>query len=340
MKSHQRQSNIELLRIIAMTMVLILHANFLSLGKPTFDSIVLSPVSESLRIILQCTCIVAVNVFVMISGWFGIHPSIKGFCKFMWQVFFIVEASVAVEVIFFNQPLTIKSILWCFGLFDGGGWFVCAYIGLYILAPVLNAFINNCTLRQLTATTILFIIFEIIAGDTLSAKYILMGYSTLSFVGLYLLAACLRRAAQNISAKQSLGIFIISIIANAIVYFICSYFSLIALRDLVLNYINPLVIISAASLLLVFSKITPPHSISPYINFLSASCFAIYLLHVGTPYALGFYINSIKTLSCNYSGIIGLLMIAAFITAVFITAILIDQPRKYIWNKILSSYFK
>lgn len=77
----QRQVGIELLRIISMMMVLGLHANFMGIGVPSPDKILSGP--EILQVLMQSLCIVAVNVFVMISGWFGIRPSVKGFCNFM-----------------------------------------------------------------------------------------------------------------------------------------------------------------------------------------------------------------------------------------------------------------
>ena len=63
-----RQANFELLRIIAMFMVVILHWNtnsglLLDVGSPVTGAGVWSLVTESV-------CIVAVNVYVLISGYF------------------------------------------------------------------------------------------------------------------------------------------------------------------------------------------------------------------------------------------------------------------------------
>lgn len=71
--SAQRQSNFELLRIIAILLVLILHADFYALEGPVANDIINSPTDSMLRILFQAITIVAVNVFVMISGWFGIN---------------------------------------------------------------------------------------------------------------------------------------------------------------------------------------------------------------------------------------------------------------------------
>jgi len=45
-----RESNFELLRIIAMFMVLVLHADFQALGEPTRADIISSPLTSSLKV--------------------------------------------------------------------------------------------------------------------------------------------------------------------------------------------------------------------------------------------------------------------------------------------------
>lgn len=87
-KMKVRESNFELLRIIAMIMILVLHADFQSLGAPTRADIISSPITSTLKVFFEMVSIVAVNVFILISGWFGIRPSIKGFCKFAFQYLF------------------------------------------------------------------------------------------------------------------------------------------------------------------------------------------------------------------------------------------------------------
>ena len=94
-----RESNFELLRIIAMFMVLVLHADFQALGEPTRADILSSTLTSSLKVFFEMASIIAVNVFVLISGWFGIRPSIKGFCKFVFQCLFFSFAIYLVMIL-------------------------------------------------------------------------------------------------------------------------------------------------------------------------------------------------------------------------------------------------
>lgn len=84
----ERQSNIELLRIIAMFLVLLVHANFYSLGVVTPQDIRAFSLDSVLKVFFEAISINCVDIFVLISGWFGIRASFKGGCKFLFQCFF------------------------------------------------------------------------------------------------------------------------------------------------------------------------------------------------------------------------------------------------------------
>ena len=83
-----RNSNIELLRIIAMVMILGLHVNFLAIKIPSTQDITSSPLQSFIRLFAEYACIVGVNIFVLISGWFGINYKTKGLCNFLFQSLF------------------------------------------------------------------------------------------------------------------------------------------------------------------------------------------------------------------------------------------------------------
>lgn len=183
-----RMSNIELLRFVAMILVLVVHANFFALGSPTQQDVQVNPASALTRMVFQSFAIVCVNVFVLISGWFGIHPSVKGFSNFVFQCLFFLCGIYFVMWGVGLVPLTLKGLAGCFVLLNWN-WFIKAYIGLYILAPVLNAFVEKSTQRQFLYVLISFFTFQTIySWVSNGAVFFEGGYSTMSFIGLYLLA--------------------------------------------------------------------------------------------------------------------------------------------------------
>lgn len=84
----ERLSNIELLRILSMFMILGLHANFVALPRPDNAFIIANPIESSLRIFLEYLCIVSVDVFVLISGWFRIKATTRSITNFLYQIVF------------------------------------------------------------------------------------------------------------------------------------------------------------------------------------------------------------------------------------------------------------
>lgn len=186
-----RQSNMELLRIVAMFMVLVLHADFLSIGDPDKNAFLTNPLDAWTRTVIESMTIVCVNVFVLISGWFGIKPTFKGLGNFVFQCAYFLFGTYAFLVLTRQDPFTFKGLAACFCL-TSDFWFIKAYLALYILSPILNAFINTCTKRQLELVLIAFYAFQTIWGWSNAVHWVSGGYSTFSFIGLYLLARYLK----------------------------------------------------------------------------------------------------------------------------------------------------
>lgn len=85
---YSRQSGIETLRIVSMFLVLLVHALFFSLGRPTHLDLENHSLEMICRTELEAISLVCVNVFVLISGWFGITVKWKGLFKFIYQWLF------------------------------------------------------------------------------------------------------------------------------------------------------------------------------------------------------------------------------------------------------------
>lgn len=335
-RAKRRESNFELLRIISMLMVICLHAGILHIGLPKGTLLDPDITGLSLRAVLQSFCILSVNTFVMISGWFRIKPSLKSFCNLIWQVAFFVTLIQCCEIFFSGGHYSIKSFLQNFGLFEGGGWFVTSYIGLYIVSPILNGYID--TEKQTSRAALLLILFfgfQFIFGDTGSAKFIVGGFSTFNFIGLYILAAFLRKHQNMFSIRLAQLILLTSIVIDTIIFVAAVRLNLVIVRDAVYNYINPFVIIGAASLVMIFAKIKIKSvRTSKLINYTAQSCFAVYLLHFGTDWAYQTYKNFINTIY-NDSTSVPFLITFLVIMGICAVALILDQPRKLIWNNIL-----
>lgn len=326
-----RQSNFELLRIIAMFMVLILHANGHALGFPTAESIHQRPGFEILRILLECFSIVGVNVFVLISGWFGIKASKKGFLTLWFQVVYFYLGAVLVLWGLGLVPLSLKTIASAFCL-TGTGWFVVSYSILYIVSPVLNKFLESSSEKHIRNVLIAFFTFEVIFG-LVDAKEFSRGMSGLSFIGLYLLAGYIRKSGLNRVRKNAVTILLLTTLLNTGLFIFITLYSIPA-KGLCLAYCSPLVIIPSVAMVLWFSsiKIRP----NRVINFIASSAFAVYLFHDFYFIRNIFYCPLIRW-SDSVGGLLG---IFGAMIAVYLISIILDQPRKLLWRYIMNSFVK
>ena len=74
-----RDANMDLMRITAMLLVMFFHDNFYSIAVEE-GSITGFPSSHIFGFaLMKCISMVCVNMFILISGWYGIRPTLKKF---------------------------------------------------------------------------------------------------------------------------------------------------------------------------------------------------------------------------------------------------------------------
>lgn len=327
-----RQSNIELARIFAMLLILCLHINYTTFGTPTSDEPYL------LRIIAETLCIVGVNTYVLISGWFGIKPKAKSFISLLYQVFFFsiicIILSYAVNGI--NLIVCLKN------LYIGAPyWFVISYIGLYIVSPILNAFVESTNSIQLGKTILFFGIFQLLYGFFYELAGFKSGYSLMSFCELYLIARFIKiykTKIQNWSALSNFGMYLLFAFISAFILLYYTYTDskyIISIQGKILSYNSPLVILSSVFFFLTFTKIKFS---SKYVNKIAVSCFSVYLLHANE-FTLPIYSKYAIEISNATSYVPALFLFILYCISVFILACIIDRIRLFSW-KIIGSFIK
>lgn len=161
-ESIYRKSNFELLRILAMLMIVmhhyICHGEFYLSSELTIN-----------KVIVECAFWggkVGINVFILITGYFMVNskPNIKKVFILWGELFFY---SVVITIIFiiagieqFSIGLVIKAI---FPLTMGRHNYLTTYIFLYCLIPYINKLIKKLSKSELNKLIIfLFVVLSII----------------------------------------------------------------------------------------------------------------------------------------------------------------------------------
>ena len=316
-------------------MVLIVHADFLALDVPTKEIVNANPFASFLRFFFQALSIVCVDVFVLISGWFGIRPSSKGFFNLLFQCVFFNWGIYIVMLLLGLTTLSANGIADCLLLTDTY-WFVKAYILLYILAPVINSFIENSSTNHIRNVLLLFFAFQtIFCFISDGVTFFENGYSTISFIGLYLLARYTKMNVNNIKLTPPIFILIYGIISLVMstIAMVSTYFTGFQFQRL-FPYSNPLVIVASLSLLLFFNRL---QFTSKAINWLAASAFSIYLFHSNSNIFLPYFIYTIKNIYNSFNGVYCLFGLLLFLMIVSLAAIMIDKIRIAIWKVIINN---
>ena len=330
----ERDSNMELFRMLAMFLVLVVHADFFSLGPPSNIEILESPFSSFARLFFESLSIGCVNMFVLLSGWYGIRPKINSFCSFIFQCAFFLFGIYAFCLLFHLSEFNIQGVMGCLLLLKWN-WFIKAYLLLYIISPVLNSFVEFSTQKQYRNVLICFFIFQSIFSWIVNAAvFFESGYSTISFIGLYLLARFFAKYKETLvqyDKKVYLFIFVIVTFIGTITAYLFGRFGIPYLPALIFRYDSPVVIMASLSLLIYFSKL---HFHSKIINWIGASSFAVFLLHTSPNLCEQYFVPIVKKIYQQSDGLLCILSIGSFLILIYLVAILLDQIRKIMWHRL------
>ena len=318
-KVGSRQHNLELLRITAMLMVLLIHYNLPVRGKPTPDTLQSDFIFSSVTIVLQSLLIVCVNCFVLISGWFGIRWKRRSLLNLVFQIVFwavvcypllcLLPHSVESGVTGYAHSLLFK-------------WFVWAYFGLYLFAPVLNDFIDKSSTQRLWKFVVAFYVFSTLFGYFSKAVADFNeGMSVLSLIGLYLLGALLRRTESRLPKRAAvwLGGYLLCALILIGLTLLVFHFGIVSTP---MGYLNPIFIVESVCLFLFVQRLRVN---CRAILFFSSSAYAVYLAHVfpGDCYRTALQSIVDSGMNCWAEGA----LIVGFVVAVFVAAVLVDKVR-------------
>lgn len=194
-----RRANMELLRIVAMGMVVVLHYLANSIATVPEGSM---QGTDVVYAVLESLCIVAVNIYVLISGYFlseaefsPVRP-VRVIGQTLFYTVFIPPVLALFSVLPFSEVFNPYHI-WnsIFPVQSGHYWFVSAYVVMLLFSPFLNLGVKKLEKRQLLWALGALLLFFCI-GKTLSPLQFATdryGYDFGWFMVLYLIGACIRR---------------------------------------------------------------------------------------------------------------------------------------------------
>ena len=332
---NKRLSNFELLRIICMMMIIGLH----SLGHGgILENTRVGSLNFFLAHLLESASIIAVNCYILISGYFGIHSKfkIKKLLSLYFQMFFYSLIITGIFIGLRIEGFSIQALVYLFFPFSSQlWWFMSVFLILYLCTPFINKFLHALSKRELSILLILFILIFVVWPSVPIFEPIdnKGGYSLYYFIVLYSIGAAVRLFYENVTlSKKKL----------AILYLLCSL--LLASTNVVLSllmgrnfgiysYNFILIFISSVTFFLLFKEFRF-NLRSRFINWLSSLTLGIYLIHdhiyVRRFVYQYFNVQDFGTLN----PFLFLAKFFLFVLSVFVLSALVESLRQLLFNKL------
>lgn len=278
-----RKSNIELLRIVAMVIIVMHH--FAIHGGFAFSSETISINRLWVQFITMGGRL-GVNIFVLISGCFLVSKSsirTSKVLKLWGQVFFYSMTIFIVFCVLGLRPFSIAELIRHLApIIFSQWWFASIYFVLYLLTPYINRLLRTFDKKQYICFLALLIfmwsIVPTFTMQTLYSNYLLWFIVTYSIAGYIKLFG----VKTKLSGVQLIGLSITGILITFLVVILFDilgtkipFFSENALYLYEMNMIPMWVI--AVLLFLGFAKLNIGYS--KILNMVSSATFGVYLIH-------------------------------------------------------------
>lgn len=279
-----RNSNIELLRILAMIGIIAHHLGYWGGFEYATDSLSLNQLWVQF---IQIGGKIGVVLFIYISGYYLVKADEIRTAKVvkLWlQIFFYSLPVFLVLVLFGIRSFGIMDLIKnCFPVIFQKWWFATAYLLLYILSPFLNRLLKSLDEKQ-------YIGFLLLTGicwcviPTFTTQYF-MGNELLFFVLIYSISGFIRLHKVKIqwsAAKCIVVSIILSILTfGSVVAFdiLGSKFPFLAENALYLFIFQRSIMVVVIGLIIFIGFLKMNIGYKRVINFISPAMFGVFLIH-------------------------------------------------------------
>lgn len=274
MDKRERNSSIELLRLLLMLMVLILHVNKDVLFTEAVDGMTFNLLY--LRILESC-CIISVNCFILISGYFSAIKKRLNVYRIMSLI--ILTCFYGSSIYLFccligNEHFTTKELIRsAIPFFFDRHWFINIYLVLAILSPFINKGIMLLSKKSFQLLLLIMLLcFSVWPTFLPNPPNTDRGYGIVSFILIYCIGAYLRIYGNSFC--KSRAIFLSAYLMSTAIIFV--FYSLSGWTWKWLDYNSLFNVFSSVMFFLFFLR---TRFTSVWINNISKSAIAVYLIH-------------------------------------------------------------
>jgi len=271
---NRRESSFELIRLVSQWFIVIYHIYLIVVYPATghdFDKAIWLPLH------------IGVPLFVLISGYFGIRPSVRGFTKLLSCVIVYTVPVAAAKWLIFGGVNPNPLVNCVFPVSGTQWWYVRTYVCLYLISPVLNLYLKDISARnRLVLLAVLFYISNFM-GFVHVDPSLLDGKNLPTFMLLYVIGDSLRAYRTRWSEIRGSRLLLLWVSVNVVLVAFYSHYGFdgkfgLSYDRIFFAYNSPGLIINAIVMFMVIGRLKFQ---SGFVNWAAQSSFAIYLVHVG-----------------------------------------------------------
>ena len=349
-----RQSGLELLRIIAMIMIVASHLSqrgnwaWIGTGAPL-------SINQFFINIAICFGQVGVAIFFTITGYF-LYNSKNYNWKRIFKIarptwfysfsFLFLALLLTPSLVSFSLPLnqlTAHSIL---PIITNAYWFISTYISLYLLLPYLKTWLDTLTdknlLRLIVIIAGIFIVPNILSYSIADMSSFIFSFPSAIFYTIigYTICRCKKKLLKYKNSKL-----LLINLSGILIYTISSLLIYVATTKLNYTNISNNILIDTMSLpcmltsiplAIIFSRLK---FTSHFVNYIASLVFGVYLIHSN-----GIFINLIwrqhdvlqTSIASNYSPIHFILYFITTVIIIFCASAIIEAFRKLLAKAIFN----
>ena len=283
----KRNYGIDLLRILATYMIVVLHILGAGGIVRTVDS------SSPLYItawFMEFLAYCAVNCYALISGYVGVYSKFRiSSILLLWlQVSSTTLAITCAFYLFGERNVTLQEI-WnsCMPLKNQYYWYFTAYVCLYFMTPFLNWFILNIEARMAKRLVLTLMLLFCVIPTFFEADLFVIhnGYSALWLIVLYIVGGIIKRYQAHITIKKRillcgyLGAVVLTLILKLGIEYLAPRVSFELLgSNFLMNYNSPTMVVAGLCLLLLFMNLDVK-KIKKLISTFAPVTFGVYIIH-------------------------------------------------------------
>lgn len=328
----QRNTNVEVLRTLVMFGILLWHVTVHGYGLAHMGEmntlVVEHDFINSLSVAMFAPC---VDLFVLISGYYGIRFSFKTLARFEGQAIFYSYIMIIGAFLLLGHCSGMAGRL--FPIMGNRWWFLTTYVMLFIIAPLLNEGIKRLTESQHRTMILLLVIIN--CFGYLLISHIPNGSNLQSFILVYIIGRYLHDYKDKFKIFSDMRMIALAIVVctviNLAAIYLClqlgvAYSKLIAKGIMLyLSYSNPVILLQAILILCGVLLLKP--TFNKRLNSVAKHVFGVYLITE----ALSMHLYKPLKDIFNDNFILGL----SACVVVFVVCLMVEAVRSKVYNALL-----